>query len=116
MDGTFTDLAKDTDYTVEYVDNTDAGTAFATITGKGAYIGTQTVSFTIEKASNVITVATTAVSKIGNISKTQTFTRAGAATSGTVTYVSSNTKIATGDKNGKVTIKKNATGTVKISK
>jgi GH25 family lysozyme M1 (1,4-beta-N-acetylmuramidase) len=43
-------LTKDTDYTVEYSNNTNKGTAKATITGKGDYTGTVDVSFTITSA------------------------------------------------------------------
>ena len=43
-------LTKDTDYTVAYSNNVDAGTATITITGKGNYTGTRTVNFTINKA------------------------------------------------------------------
>ena len=35
-------LTKDTDYTVSYSDNTEVGTATATVIGKGLYIGTVT--------------------------------------------------------------------------
>ncbi|XME02180.1 YDG domain-containing protein [Lachnospiraceae bacterium C1.1] len=44
-------LTADTDYTVSYSDNTNAGTATATITGKGAYLGTVSKTFVIKKAS-----------------------------------------------------------------
>ena len=40
-------LVKDTDYTVEYSDNVNAGTATVTVTGNGNYSGTQTVTFNI---------------------------------------------------------------------
>ncbi|MCD8217291.1 MAG: YDG domain-containing protein, partial [Clostridiales bacterium] len=40
-------LVKDADYTVTYNDNTNAGTATITITGKGNYSGTLTYNFTI---------------------------------------------------------------------
>jgi hypothetical protein len=40
-------LAPGTDYTVEYTDNTDIGTATATLTGIGDYTGTVTETFTI---------------------------------------------------------------------
>ncbi len=40
-------LVLDTDYTVSYENNTDAGTATVTITGKGNYAGTITKTFTI---------------------------------------------------------------------
>lgn len=42
-------LVKDTDYTVFYQDNTDAGTAAVTVTGKGNYTGTQNASFRIAR-------------------------------------------------------------------
>jgi len=44
-----TTLVKDTDYTVSYSNNVNAGTATVTITGKGNYTGTRTLNFTIVK-------------------------------------------------------------------
>lgn len=43
-------LVQGTDYTVKYANNTNAGTATATITGKGQYTFTQPVQYTIQKA------------------------------------------------------------------
>ena len=43
-------LVKDTDYTVEYTDNKNAGTATVTVTGIGKYEGIATETFTIDKA------------------------------------------------------------------
>ena len=40
-------LVKDTDYTVAYAANTNAGTAAVTITGKGNFTGTKEANFTI---------------------------------------------------------------------
>ncbi len=48
-DGTTT-LTEGMDYTVAYLDNTDAGTATATITGIGEYTGTNSITFTINQA------------------------------------------------------------------
>ena len=45
-------LKKDTDYTVAYSNNTEAGTAKVTLTGKGNYTGTREVTFTILKTSD----------------------------------------------------------------
>ena len=45
-----TRLTKDTDYTVDYTNNTNAGKATVTVTGTGNYIGTKTESFTIAPA------------------------------------------------------------------
>ncbi len=42
-----TKLVKDTDYTVVYENNINAGTAKAVLTGKGDYAGTKVVEFTI---------------------------------------------------------------------
>ncbi|GEM_PF-3010189 len=44
-------LAKGTDFDAAYSNNTNAGTAKVTITGKGSYKGTKTASFTINKAA-----------------------------------------------------------------
>ncbi len=43
-------LVPGTDYTVEYADNVNAGTATATVTGKGGYAGTKSATFTIARA------------------------------------------------------------------
>ena len=45
-----TQLTKDTDYTVDYTNNTNAGKATVTVTGTGNYIGTKTENFTIDPA------------------------------------------------------------------
>ena len=59
-DGTKT-LVKDVDYTVSYTNNTDAGTATATVTGSGNYTGKKSVTFTIAPA--VLTMTATVDSK-----------------------------------------------------
>ncbi len=45
-----TALTAETDYSVDYTDNVNAGTATVTVTGKGNYTGTATASFEIAKA------------------------------------------------------------------
>ena len=45
-----TALTENTDYTVSYANNTNAGAATVTITGKGNYTGTASASFTITAA------------------------------------------------------------------
>ncbi len=47
VDGTITTLVLNTDYTVEYSNNTSAGTATITATGKGNFTGTKTATFAI---------------------------------------------------------------------
>ena len=95
-------LVKDTDYTVAYANNTDAGTAQVTITGKGDYTGTKTVTFTIDKAASKLK-AEKATYKKAYGAKAFTVKVTGA--DGTVTYKTSSSKIAKVDKNGKVSIK-----------
>ena len=51
-------LTLDTDYTVSYSNNTNAGTATVTIKGKGNYGDQRTKNFTINKAAQTITVPT----------------------------------------------------------
>ena len=54
------ELVKGTDYTVDYSNNTNAGTATATVTGMGNYTGTAAATFEIGKATPEITLTGTA--------------------------------------------------------
>ena len=61
-----TKLVKGTDYTVSYKNNTKAGTATVTITGKGNYTGTKTATFKINPksiAASSVTVSSIAKQK-----------------------------------------------------
>ena len=104
-----TRLTPNTDYTVSYSNNINAGTATVTITGKGRFSGTKTANFKINKASQPITVKSTAYTI--TVGKTATVSITGAR--GTKSFKSSDTSIAavnaatgvvTGKKLGKVTI------------
>ena len=53
--GITTTLTLGTDYTITFSDNTNAGTAKATITGKGNYCGTIVKTFAIKKAAVTVT-------------------------------------------------------------
>ncbi len=50
-------LTEDTDYTVTYSDNVNAGQAVVTFTGKGNYTGTITKNFTIDPKPITVTIA-----------------------------------------------------------
>ena len=102
-------LKKGSDYTVSYKDNKNVGTATVTITGKIKYIGTKKATFTINKATQPITVKAGASSIA--VGKTTTVSITGA--KGTKSFKSSDTTIATVTSAGKVTAKK--VGTVKIT-
>lgn len=49
-------LIPGTDYTLEYTDNINAGTAAVKITGIGSYMNSKTAEFTIEKAEGTISM------------------------------------------------------------
>ncbi len=122
-------LAAETEYTIQYSDNTKAGTATVTITGTGDYTGTVTKTFVIEKAENPLTVKgkTATVKYTALKKKAQTVTAAKAYSvtkkgEGKVTYkLAGVTKskfkkyFAVSTKTGKITVKKGLKkGTYKV--
>ncbi len=54
--GSSVTLVENTDYTLTYTNNTNAGTATVTATGKGNYTGTKSINFTIDKANISLTI------------------------------------------------------------
>ena len=106
-----TTLTSGTDYTVSYSDNTNAGTATAKVTGAGKYKGEKSVTFTINKAEAKLAFAGNSVTKkTTDAAFTNTLTKT---TDGTVTYKSSNTKVASvNSTSGLVTIKGAGTATI----
>ncbi len=55
INGGATELKEGTDYTVEYANNTNVGTATVTIKGIGNYTGSQTINFQIVEAASTST-------------------------------------------------------------
>lgn len=102
-------LVKGTDYTVTYKNNKNAGTASMTITGKGNYKGSKTVSFKINKAANPISVKARSINasakKNTNFVKSKAFIIKNAKGSVSFRKVSGNKKI-TITKAGKITVEK----------
>ena len=78
-------LVQDKDYTVEYSDNTDAGTGTATITGIGAYAGQVEKPIIINKA-DITTTAPTAVTELTYNAQPQTLINAGTAEDAEMLY------------------------------
>ena len=95
------------EYTFKYDNNTNAGTATATVTARplGNSMGSQTVNFTIKGKTGTITPEYTAYSKKTTKSKPFTIRMIGNTTDGTgYSYTSSDTSVATVSANGTVTV------------
>ena len=105
-------LAKDTEYTVSYKNNTNAGTATVIVTGTGDnHMGTATATFKINKAAQKMTA--TAKAKTVKASKVKKAKQTVAPITvknaqGTVTYkkAGGSAKLTVNAKTGKVTVKK----------
>ena len=96
-------LVVNTDYTAEYSDNLNAGTATVTIKGIGGFTGTKSAQFNILKKAQTVTLGTTSYKKyFGNSAFTLKATTSG---DGKLKYTSSNTSVVKVSSAGKVTIK-----------
>ena len=105
-----TTLTSGKDYDVTYADNTDAGTAKVTITGKGDYTGSVTKEFTIQKAKQTIS-ASISPSNI-QVGETAQIT---ASAKTNVSYSSSDAKVAAVSASGVVTGKAVGTATITVT-
>ena len=129
-DGVMTPLKENTDYTVTYADNINAGTASVTVKGMGAYTESGknwkdiTVHFTIQPAEQSVTFEGVTDDKVKKTYGDPAFTQAATVTlnpdvsgqtHGTVTYTSSDPAVATVDSTGKVTIVGAGTATITAS-
>ena len=98
-------LKNGTDYVVTYKNNTNAGTAIVTVTGKGKYSGTASKTFTISKAS---------IAKFNATLSATTYTYNGSAKKPRVTVKNGSKILATSDYT--VTYKNNiAIGTATVT-
>lgn len=93
-------LSSGTDYTVSYTNNTNAGTAKVTVTGKGNYSGSASKNFTIQKAAQSLNATVSATSL-----KKGATTQITASGIGTITYTSSDTSVAAVSSTGLITAK-----------
>ena len=111
MDGNYT-LQKNTDYTVKCSNNTNAGNAELEITGAGNYSGTYKAGFLIEQTEPSLKFDTKTITvKYGT--KPFLCVLSEKTTDGTITYSSSNPKVAAVDPStGKVTIKGGGTAAI----
>ena len=115
-------LKKDTDYKVAYKNNTNAGKATVTITGKGNFTGAKPATFVINPATQKLKVSAAAktVKAKALKKKAQSTTKvAVSGAKGKVTYVKvakgSSKKLTINKKTGKIKVaKKTKKGTYKI--
>lgn len=107
-------LTANTDYTVVYSDNKNAGTASAQVSGKGSYTGTVDAEFTIKQAANTMTAKgktyTVKYTKLKkkNQAVARKYVCSISKNNGKVTYkkTSGNKNITVAASTGKVTVKK----------
>ena len=79
-------LTAETDYTVAYTNNKNAGTATVTVTGKGNYTGTKDAQFAITKATATVTTIPAALTGLTYNGEAQTLVSAGTASGGQMQY------------------------------
>ena len=120
-------LKKGADYKVSYKNNTNAGTATATVSGLGAYQGSKTAKFAIAKAANPFKIAkATRNVKLKNVKKKNQVVagpivkkKAQGTTKYTIYKVSKakyKKKFTINKKTGKITVKKGTPkGTYKVT-
>lgn len=108
-------LVFNTDYTVAYRNNTDAGTAMITVTGQGSYTGSKTVGFTIVKAEGQPDTSITCKKTLYKVTYGVKPFKINASSGSKMEFSSSNPKIAAVDKeNGKVTVRNTGIATITI--
>lgn len=98
-------LTKDTDYTLQYFDNTNVGTASVLVVGAGTYAGIAAVkTFTITQATGALSYnqSSITIDYVKGATVTNVLTKTG---DGTMTYSSSNTAVATVSAGGVVSMK-----------
>lgn len=105
-------LKEGTDYTLSWKNNTNAGTATVTVTGRWPYTGAISATTTIAKAAQTISNVPSAK---GMAAKSTLKLSPKASGAGKLSYKTSNAKVATVDKSGKVTAVAPGKATITIS-
>ena len=94
------------DYTVEYKDNTNVGTASFTVTGKGGYTGTVEGTFAIAKADQVLSIPDFQVTALkGRNTNANEYTLKVSGALEGLTFTSSNESVATVKADGQILFK-----------
>lgn len=105
-----------TDFTVKYENNVNPGTAKAIVTGTGFYAGTVTKEFTIKKNEKKSSLGLSCKKVFEKKYGDKAFSlKASVKNGGKITYKSSDKKVVTVDKKGKVTIKGTGIATITLT-
>ena len=105
-------LAQNTDYTLTYEDNINAGTARVIVTGMGKYGGTKTLEFRIKGRPNRIVTGADSYTKY--MTSKEFSLDAEAAEAKQLIYTSSNEDVVTVSDTGRVTVKGTGAATITI--
>ena len=104
-------LVKDTDYTVSYYNNVNAGIATVTVTGKGNFVGQVTMNFSIARASQNFNAAVGS----NRLKKKKTTRVTVSGSNGSLSYRSSKPAVASVDKNGLIRAKQTGTSIITVT-
>ena len=104
-------LTVDTDYTVSYDKNTNAGTAIVTVTGAGDYMDSAVGTFTIDKAAQKMTA-----SPVAKTVKFKKVKKAKQTVTGAITVKNAAGKVTYAKKSGSAKLSINSAGTVTVKK
>lgn len=108
-------LILNTDYTVAYSNNINAGTAKATVTGKGNYKGSKSISFIIAKAGGQSDSKITCKKSVYKVAYGTKPFKINASSKSKITFTSSKPKLVAVDKkSGRVVIKNTGVATITI--
>lgn len=105
-------LVQNTDYTLAYENNTNAGTAKVIVTGMGKYGGTKTLEFRIKGRPNRIVTGADSYTKY--LTSKEFNLDAEAAEAKQLIYTSSNEDVVTVSNTGRVTVKGTGVATITI--
>jgi hypothetical protein len=105
-------LGKD-DYTVEFTDNVNAGTATCTVTGEGEFTGSVKTSFVIGKANQEVSCDVADIEMYAGSDEAETGCDIQAVSQTEITYTSQNEDVVSVDDKGHVTV--NGTGQTTIT-
>lgn len=108
-------LLGEDDYTVEFTDNVNAGTAFCTVTGEGEFTGSVKTSFVIGKANQEVSCDITDIEAYDDSEEAETGYDIHAVSQTELTYTSQDDNVVSVDDKGHVTVNGIGQTTITVS-